>query len=77
MKLQELATLWRDRAITSREEANRILRTIKHHTDAEDRCNARAEVWDKCADDLDRAIKDIAENTITTLQFATRHGVPK
>jgi hypothetical protein len=47
-----LAAHWKDKATKSREEAGRIRRTIKAPTDAEERCLVRAEVWDKCAEQL-------------------------
>lgn len=48
-----LVRRWRTQAKQSREEAGRIRRTIKEPTDAEERCNVRAEVWDNCADELE------------------------
>lgn len=53
MTLQELIAQWRQKAITSREEATRIRLTIKEPTGAEERCNVRAEVWDQVADALE------------------------
>lgn len=50
---QRLSARWRQNAIELREEANRIRRTIKEPTDAEARCNIRAEILDKCGDELD------------------------
>lgn len=44
---------WRNKAITLREEAGRIRRTIKSETGAEERCNVRAEIYDKCASELE------------------------
>lgn len=52
MQPEELAIRWRQQANDSREEAGRIRRTIKAPTDAEERCNVRAEVWDQCANEL-------------------------
>lgn len=49
---QKLAESWKAKAVESREEAGRIRRTIKAATDAEAYCNVRAEVWDKCAEEL-------------------------
>lgn len=48
---------WREQAITLREEADRIRRTVKAATDAEERCNVRAEIYDKCADSLDAILR--------------------
>lgn len=57
---EELATLkatlaesWRKQAWASNEEGRRIHRTVKGTTDAETRCYARAEVWVKCAYELE------------------------
>ena len=50
--LNALIGKWRAQAIASREEAGRIRCTIHAPTDAEERCNVSAEVWDKCADEL-------------------------
>lgn len=44
---------WRRKAVASREEAGRIRRTMKAATDAEERCNVRAEIWEQCADELE------------------------
>jgi hypothetical protein len=51
----ELVQSWRSKATESREEAGRIRRTVKAATDAEERCNVRAEVWDQCANELEAA----------------------
>ena len=48
-----LCAKWRTKAITLREEANRIRRTIKSVTGAEERCNVKAEIYDKCATELE------------------------
>lgn len=47
--LADLSDWWKAQANASREEAGRIRRTIKAATDAEERCNVRAEIWDECA----------------------------
>ena len=47
---------WREKALLSRQEANRIRATIKDPTDAEERCNVRAEVWMRCCDELQAAL---------------------
>ena len=49
---ERVAKEWREKARLSREEADRIRRTVKAATDAEERCYVRAEVWDKCVADL-------------------------
>ncbi len=51
-ELSDLASKWEQQAIASREEAVRIRRTIKAPTGAEERCLVRAEIWDKCAEEL-------------------------
>ena len=48
-----LCAKWRAEAVALREEAERIRRTIKSATGAEERCNARAEIYDKCASELE------------------------
>ena len=50
-----LCAKWRGQATDLREEANRIRRTVKQATGAEERCNVRAEIYDKCADELESA----------------------
>jgi hypothetical protein len=56
--LGELTQRWKTAASNSRKEASRIRRTVKQATDAEARCNVRAEVWDRCADELAAATRD-------------------
>ncbi len=43
---------WINKAAELREEAGRIRRTVKQGTGAEERCNVRAEIYDKCAEAL-------------------------
>lgn len=50
--VRELRDKWERQATESREEAGRIRRTIKDPTDAEERCNVRAEVWEWCSAEL-------------------------
>jgi hypothetical protein len=58
LHLQQLAKQWRHLASESRAEATRIRRTIKgDKTSAEDRCETRAEVWDRCAAELEDKLK--------------------
>lgn len=57
-RLAELAELWHRKAVALREEAGRILRTVRVATDAESYCNVRAEVWDRCADKLERILAE-------------------
>ena len=54
--MQQLASTWRAKAVESLEESGRIRRTINDATGAEERCLVRAEVWDKCADELERGL---------------------
>ncbi len=51
-----LVELWRGRALASREEAIRIRATVHNSTDAEERCNVRAEVWEWCASELEAVL---------------------
>lgn len=48
-----MTSSWRNKANESRDEAERIRRTMKALTDAEMRCRVRAEVWSGCACDLE------------------------
>jgi hypothetical protein len=48
----ELIDKWHKQAAESREEADRIRRTVKQATEAEARCNIRASTWDACAAEL-------------------------
>lgn len=48
-----LAKEWRKKASDSRDEADRIRRTVKQATGAEERCMVRAEIWEQCADALE------------------------
>ena len=48
-----LCERWRAKAITLREEAGRIRRTVKCATGAKVRCIVRAEIYDTCAIELD------------------------
>jgi hypothetical protein len=50
---EDLIKYWRTRATEAREEAMRIRSTINEATDAEMRCNLRAEMWERCANDLE------------------------
>jgi len=52
VKILELSEAWRKQAVALREEATRIRQTVKQATGAEERCNVRAEIYDKCADSL-------------------------
>lgn len=61
-RLAEIASTWAMKATDSREEAGRIRRTIKAPTDAEAYCNARAEVWDKCAAELRERLAVLEQN---------------
>jgi hypothetical protein len=54
--LREMVSEWRKLAIASREEAGRIRRTIMEVTEAETNCYVRAELWDKCADEMGTAL---------------------
>ena len=54
---QKLVAKWRSRATDSFLEADRIRQTIKEATDAEERCNVRAEVWEQCASELESIIQ--------------------
>ncbi len=47
--MNELAKEWREKATASRQEAARIYLTVKMHTEAENNCLIRAEVWEQCA----------------------------
>jgi len=51
--VEKLIAKWREAAWTSNEEGRQINRTVKGITDAEERCYARAQVWVKCADELE------------------------
>lgn len=55
--IERLAEEWRRRATASMEEAGRIRRTVVVATEAEANCMVRAELWDKCADEL-AALRD-------------------
>lgn len=55
--IRELEAELRNKARDSREEAIRIRATIKDHSDAEERCNVRAEVWEQDADRLAAILK--------------------
>lgn len=48
-----LGANWRAKATKLREEATRIRQTVKQVTGAEERCNVRAGIYDKCADQLE------------------------
>lgn len=54
----ELPTYWRKKASESREEAQRIRSTVKDSTDAEERSNVRAEIWEQCASELESSINE-------------------
>ncbi len=56
MKAESLPAKWRRQAKESREEAGRIRRTVKGFTDAEKRCLVRAELWEKCAEELEESL---------------------
>ena len=60
----ELCAKWRSIATELREESNRIRRTVKQSTGAEERCNVRAEIYDKCADELEAAIRALPQSEI-------------
>jgi hypothetical protein len=88
-QIQQLADKWRQRAIDMREEAWRIRRTIKQATGAEERCNVRAEILDKCGDELallvgsgtlaaqiQRQIRDKATQTWRGFPECTRLAMP-
>ena len=50
--LLELAMAWHNKANELVVESNRIRKTIKEPTDAEERCKVRSEVLNACADEL-------------------------
>jgi hypothetical protein len=52
-RLRALVATWLEQANQSGLEATRIYNTVKVHTDAQERCYARADVWKKCAAELD------------------------
>jgi hypothetical protein len=51
-----LSKQWRKLADESGFEATRIYNTVKVHTDAQERCYARQQVWNQAADQLDAAL---------------------
>jgi hypothetical protein len=61
--LRSLPQQFRDCAFVSRLEAGRIRSIVKEPTAAEERCNARAEVWDKAADEIEAALTSAPEGT--------------
>ena len=56
-ELAELIAKWRNAAIDSREESDRIRRTVHVATYAEANCMVRAEVWCVCADELEAILR--------------------
>lgn len=55
--IRALIAKWREKANESGLEATRIYNTVKVHTDAQERCYARADVWKRCADDMEAALR--------------------
>lgn len=51
-KVESLADAWCGKAVESHEEANRIRRTMRMITDAEERCTVRGDVLNRCAEEL-------------------------
>jgi hypothetical protein len=59
--LRGLPEEWRKKAIASQEEGHRINRTVKCITSAEERCYARAALWNDCAAEIDTALSRQAQ----------------
>lgn len=57
-RFRQCVSDWRTKAKASKEESGRIRSTAKVATDAEERCNVMAEIWEQCATDLEATIKD-------------------
>lgn len=53
----DLILVWRRRAQESREEAQRILKTRHNLSEAVHRCELRAEMWETCADELEKEME--------------------
>lgn len=51
-RVTSLAGVWWEKAVVSHEEANRIRRTCRLNTDAEERCTVRGDVLNRCAEEL-------------------------